>query len=95
MPISRSAATRIEVFELAVRHARRGLDWNALTLAAPRVPAPGAKSIVATVAVVNGHSRTFVGRDVDLGTGMLRPPVDGSYPLGVVTAADRRGPAAR
>jgi hypothetical protein len=41
---------------------------------------PTLSSIVATVAVVNDHSRTLVDRDVDLGTGMLRPPVDGSYP---------------
>jgi len=38
------------------------------------------RSVIATVAVDHGHSRIFVDRDVDLGTGMSVPPVDGSYP---------------
>lgn len=46
----------------------------------PRERLVRGESVIATVAVENGHSRIFVDRDVDLGTGMKVPPVDGSYP---------------
>jgi hypothetical protein len=38
------------------------------------------KSLIARVALVQGESRLFVDREVDLGRGMIVPPDRGSYP---------------
>jgi hypothetical protein len=46
----------------------------------PREKLTRGKSIIARVAVVNGASRLFVDREVDLGRGMIVPPDGGSYP---------------
>lgn len=46
----------------------------------PREKLIKGKSIIARIAVVNGASRLFVDREVDLGRGMIVPPDRGSYP---------------
>jgi hypothetical protein len=46
----------------------------------PREKLGKGKSIIARVAMVNGESRLFVDREVDLGRGMIVPPDAGSYP---------------
>jgi len=46
----------------------------------PREKLTKHKSVIARIAVVNGHSRLFVDREVDLGSGMRIPPESGSYP---------------
>jgi hypothetical protein len=46
----------------------------------PREKLTKQKSIIARIAVVNGHSRLFVDREVDLANGMRVPPENGSYP---------------
>lgn len=46
----------------------------------PREKLTKHKSVIARIAVVNGHSRLFVDREVDLGSGMTVAPESGSYP---------------
>ena len=46
----------------------------------PREKLTKGKSVIARVAMVNGESRLFVDREVDLGRGMIVPPDAGSYP---------------
>jgi hypothetical protein len=48
----------------------------------PREELSKGKSIVARIAVVQGRSRLFVDREVDLGSGMTVPPERGSFPCG-------------